>query len=104
MMAANAVPPTSEFGLNSPYPMAHSDMTLTATLNPTEIRPLLQSKIGQMSDEQVTKLHRVMQKLEAQQLWEEIKAAGARDRAEGKYDRLNEVIAEVRAEMAASNP
>jgi hypothetical protein len=75
-------------------------MTLTATLNATEIRPLLQNKIGQMSDDQVTKLHRVMQKLEAQQVWDEIKAHGARDRAEGKYDRLNDVIAEVRAEMA----
>lgn len=77
-------------------------MTLTATLSPTEIRPLLQNKIGHMSDDLVTKLHRVMQKLEAQQLWDEIKADGARDRAEGKYDNLNDVIAEVRAEMAAS--
>ena len=63
-------------------------MTLTATLNPTELRPLLQNKISQMSDDQVTKLHRVMQKLEAQQLWDEIKADGARDRAEGKLDRI----------------
>jgi hypothetical protein len=77
-------------------------MTTTAILNPTEIRPLLQSKIGHMSDEQVQKLHRVMQKLEAQQLWDEIKADGARDRSEGKFDRLNDVIAEVRTEMAAS--
>jgi hypothetical protein len=77
-------------------------MTLTATLNATEIRPLLQTKIGQMNDDQVQKLHRVMQKLEAQQLWDEIKADGARDHAAGKFDRLNEVIAEVRAEMAAS--
>jgi len=76
-------------------------MTMTATLNATEIRPLLQGKIGQMSDEQVQKLHRVMQKLEAQQLWDEIKADGARDRSEGNFDRLNEVIAEVRTEMAA---
>lgn len=77
-------------------------MTMTATLDPTELRPLLQEKICQMSDEQVQKLHRVMQKLEAQQLWDEIKADGARDRTEGKFDRLSEVIAEVRAEMAAS--
>ena len=56
-------------------------MTMTATLSPGAIRPLLQNKIGQMDDSQVEKLHRVMQKLEAQQLWDEIKADGARDRA-----------------------
>jgi hypothetical protein len=77
-------------------------MKITATLDPTELRPLLQDKICQMSDEQVQKLHRVMQKLEAQQLWDEIKEDGARDRAQGKFDRLSEVIAEVRAEMAGS--
>ena len=77
-------------------------MTMTVTLDSTELRPLLQDKICQMSDEQVQKLHRVMQKLEAQQLWDEIKGDGARDRAEGKFDRLSEVIAEVRAEMAGS--
>ena len=77
-------------------------MTMTVTLDSTELRPLLQDKICRMSDEQVQKLHRVMQKLEAQQLWDEIKADGARDRAEGKFDRLSEVIAEVRAEMAGS--
>ena len=77
-------------------------MTMTVTLDSTELRPLLQDKICQMSDEQVQKLHRVMQKLEAQQLWDEIKADGARDRAEGKFDRLSEVIAEVRAEMVGS--
>lgn len=77
-------------------------MTMTVTLDSTELRPLLQDKICQMSDEQVQKLHRVMQKLEAQQLWDEIKADGARDRAAGKFDRLSEVIAEVRAEMVGS--
>ena len=75
-------------------------MTTTAMLSPTEIRPLLQGKIGQMSDEQVKKLHRVMLKLDALQLWEEIKAEGAVDRSSGKFERLNEVIGEVRAEMA----
>jgi hypothetical protein len=91
-----------ESKLISPSTMGHSDMTMTATFNPTEIRPLLQNKIGQMSDDQVQSLHRVMQKLEARQLWEEIKADGARDRTEGKYDRLNDVLTEVRAEMEAS--
>lgn len=71
-----------------------------STLSPSEIRPLLQSKIDQMSDDQVQSLHRVMQKLEAQQLWDEIKADGARDRAAGKFDQLSEVIAQVRAEIA----
>jgi hypothetical protein len=85
-------------------PVEFSAMTFTATLSTSEIRPLLQSKIGQMSDEQVEKLHRVMQKLEAQQLWDQIKSEGARDRGEGKFDRLNEVIAEVRSEMAADKP
>ena len=42
-----------------------------------------------------------MQKLELQNLWNEIKEQGARDRAAGKFDRLEEVIAEVRAELAA---
>ena len=42
------------------------------------------------------------QKLEAQQLWDEIKADGAQDAAAVKFDRLNEVIAEVRAEMASA--
>lgn len=75
-------------------------MIVCATLSTTQIRPLLQTRIGQMSDEQVLGLYRVMQKLEAQQLWNEIKADEARDRGEGKFDRLNEVIAAVRAEMA----
>lgn len=77
-------------------------MTMTATLVPTELRPLLQDKIFQMSDEQMQKRHRVMQKLEAQQLWDKIKAVGTWKRAEGEFDRLSEVIAEIRAEMAGS--
>jgi hypothetical protein len=83
-------------------PVGNSEMTSTTTLSAAEIRPLLQNKIGHMSDDLVQKLHRVMQKLEAQQLWDEIKLEGALDRKEGKFDRLNEVIAEVRAEMTRS--
>ena len=58
-------------------------------------------KIGQLADDQVVALHRVMQRLEMQRLWDEIKEQGARDRAAGKFDRLEQVIAEVRAELAA---
>jgi len=82
--------------------MEHSPMTTTATLSPESIRPLLQAKISQMDDIRVQKLHRVMQKLEAKELWDEIKAEGAVDRAAGRFDCLNEVIAEVRAEMASA--
>jgi hypothetical protein len=55
-----------------------------------------------MSDAEVEQLLRVMQKLEALQLWAEIKVDGAQDRVSGKFDQLNEVIAAVRAEMKVS--
>lgn len=76
-------------------------MTTTALVSPSELRPMLVQKIGQLPDAEVVTLHRVMQKLELQNLWNEIKEQGARDRAAGKFDRLEEVIAEVRAELAA---
>ena len=77
-------------------------MTTTANVPVSELRPMLAMKIGQMADDEVLTLHRVMQRIELQNLWREIKEQGARDRAAGKFDRLTETIAEVRAELAGS--
>ena len=76
-------------------------MTTTANVSPSELRPMIVQKIGQLADEDVVTLHRVMQRIELQNLWTEIKEQGARDHAAGKFDRLNGTIAEVRAELAA---
>lgn len=75
-------------------------MTTTANVSPSELRPMIVQKIGQLADHEVVTLHRVMQEIELQNLWEEIKEQGARDYAAGKFDRLQETIAEVRAELA----
>jgi len=75
-------------------------MTTTDALSPTELRPLLLQKVGALSDEGVVTLHRVLMKLEVQGLWAQIKSDGAKDHKAGKFDSLNEVIAEVRADLA----
>ncbi len=75
-------------------------MTTTANVSPRELRPMIVQKIGQMDDEQIVALHRVMLSLEAQQLWEEIKREGAEDWKAGKFNNLNAVIAQVRKDLA----
>ena len=77
-------------------------MPVTAAIDAEALHPLLQSKIGQMSDQEVVVLHRLLLKLEARRLWDEIKAEGEADRAAGKFEDLDQIIAQVRAELAAS--
>ena len=77
-------------------------MTIAANLSPAELRPLLAQKVSELGDDEVQTLARIMLKLEAQRLWDEIKREGAADRKAGKLDRLEETIAHVRAEMAAA--
>ena len=75
-------------------------MTTTAAVGPDQLRPMLQLKIGQLPDDDLLLLHRFLLRMEKERLWAELKAECAQDRAEGKFDRLNEVIAEVRAERS----
>ena len=75
-------------------------MTTTAAVEPDQLRPLLQMKVGQLPDEDLLLLHRFLLRVEKERLWAELKAECAQDRAEGKFDRLNEIIAEVRAEQS----
>ena len=62
---------------------------------------MLQSKIGRMPADELQFVHRLLLKVEAQKLWEELKAETAADRGQGRHDALNEVIAQVRADLAA---
>ena len=75
-------------------------MTTTAAVGPEQLRPMLQLKIGLLPDDDLLLLQRFLLRMEKDRLWAELKAECARDRAEGKFDRLNEVIAEVRAERS----
>lgn len=56
-------------------------------------------KIEALTDEDAVVVESVVARLEMDLLWKEMRAGFAADWAEGKYDRLDEVIREVRADL-----
>jgi hypothetical protein len=65
-------------------------------------RTALLKKIEDLPDEDAVVVEGVLARLEMDRLWKEVRGGFAADWAEGKYDRLDEVIREVRAELRHS--
>ena len=62
-------------------------------------RPALLKKIETLPDEDAAVIEKILARLEMDRLWKEVREGFAEDWAEGKYDRLDEIIREVRADL-----
>ena len=66
-------------------------------MEPEKLRPELHQRIDRMDSEQLELLHRIVLKLELEQVADELHHAFDAARTEGKFDRLDEIIRDVRA-------
>lgn len=71
----------------------------TAILPPEKLRPEILQRIEAMDNEGLFLLHRLLLMLEKDQLWRELAAEVESDRQAGKFDRISEVIQNVRMEL-----
>lgn len=71
----------------------------TTALEPNKLRPDIIQRIEAMDDGSLRLLHRLLLIVEKEQLWRELSAGAEADRSSGKFDRLNDVIREARAEL-----
>ena len=68
-------------------------------LEPKSLRPEIIQRIETMDEESLLLLHRILLIVEKDRLWRELSAEGEQDRRAGKFDRLQDVIREARAEL-----
>jgi hypothetical protein len=66
-------------------------------VEPEKLRPELHQKIDQMDGEHLELLHRIVLKLELEQLAEDLDQKFDTARDEGKLDRVDDIIREVRS-------
>jgi len=66
---------------------------------PQKLRPEILQRVEAMDDESLIVLHHLLLRIEKDRLWRELSTDVEADRASGKFDRLSEVIREVRAEL-----
>ena len=68
-------------------------------LEPRSLRPDLIERIEAMDEDSLLLLHRMLLIVEKQRLWSELSAEAEQDCRSGKFDRLQDVIREARAEL-----
>lgn len=68
-------------------------------LEPKTLRPEIIQRIETLDEASLLLLHRILLIVEKQRLWRELSADAEQDRRSGKFDRLQEVIREARAEL-----
>ena len=68
-----------------------------ANVEPEKLRPELHQRIDQMDAEQLTLLHRIVLKLELERVTDDLDNRFDAARAEGKLDRVEELLQDVRA-------
>jgi hypothetical protein len=66
-------------------------------VTPDVLRPALIKQIENLDESDLATVQRVLQLLEKERLWSELSDAAEQDRLSGKFDRLPEIIREVRA-------
>jgi hypothetical protein len=66
---------------------------------PSELRPDLIRRIETMSDDELQLVHSVLLHAEKDRLWAEISAGAEEDRVSGVFERLPQIIKEVRREL-----
>jgi hypothetical protein len=71
----------------------------STVLELTKLRPEIIHRIESLQDQDLVVLHRVLLLLEKEKLWNELSAEAEVDRANGKFNRLPEIIAEARTEL-----
>ena len=74
----------------------------TARPEPKKLRTELVRKVESMSDEDLVFLHRILLQVEKERLWKELSSEVEEDWQTGRYDNLDELIRQVRTELAAS--
>jgi hypothetical protein len=62
-------------------------------------RPVLHQRIDELPEEELDLVERVLVRLEMDRLWQQVQEGFTQDWATRKYDRLDEVIREVRREL-----
>ncbi len=67
--------------------------------NPSSLKPDLIQRIEVMSDEELRLVHEVLLHAEKDRLWREISGEAEDDRKNGKWDKLPEIISEVRLKL-----
>ncbi|HEY5893486.1 MAG TPA: hypothetical protein VIT91_09665 [Chthoniobacterales bacterium] len=70
-------------------------------LEPEKLRPALIEKVQNLGDEDLSLLQAVLVRLERDRVFRELTGEFARDRLEGKYERLDKIILEARAALRA---
>jgi len=71
---------------------------VSAPVPPEQLKPVLHEKIERMTGEQLALLDRVLLQLEVEQAADNLSEAFDADHAEGKFQRVAELIREWRAE------
>lgn len=67
--------------------------------SPEQKRPALHRLIDDLSATELELVEKVLARIEMDRLWNETREAFTADWADGKYDRLDEVIRQVRADL-----
>ena len=67
--------------------------------DPSELRPLLHEEIDRLRDENLLLLHRVAMELELDEVTERLDEEFDKGRAEGKLERLPEILREARESL-----
>ncbi|MEY3898370.1 MAG: hypothetical protein RLZZ214_3891 [Verrucomicrobiota bacterium] len=71
----------------------------TVMPHPSTLRPDLIHRIEAMSEDELQLVHEVLLHAEKDRLWREISADADEEKNSGKWDRLPEIIAEVRSQL-----
>jgi len=68
-------------------------------LEPKKLRPEIIQRIQTMDDESLLLLHQILLRVEKDRLWRELSAEAEQDRRSGKFDKLQQIIHDARAEL-----
>ncbi len=71
----------------------------TVLPDPSALKPDLIQRIEAMSEDELRLVHEVLLHAEKDRLWREISAEAEDERKTGKWDRLPEIISEVRSQL-----
>ena len=80
--------------LGKPY-----NSQMSAVLEPERLRSEIIRRIETLDQQSLLLLHQILLRVEKEQLWRELAAEAENDRSSGKFDRLPQIIREVRAEI-----
>ena len=74
-------------------------MSEPVTFSPEQKRPVLHELIDALPAEELELVERVLARLEMDRLWTDVREGFTQDWAEGKFERLDEIVGEVRADL-----